>query len=275
MSSLLAVRAELDAIDDALHDLLMRRAEVVAGLAASRAKAGTPILRPGREAAILRRLLARHRGPLPAAVLVRLWRELLASSLRQQGSFRLVLGGGAAPLRALAAEHFGLLTATDPLPDPAAALAELAAGQAQAALLPLPDGQGEAPAPWWEELPGSGLAVIARLPFLTPAAVAGAAALLVAPGGGPDPSGDDRSLLLVAAAPSLSGERLIEALAQAGLSGRVLAWRAAPQASRWLVETDWLADAADPRLASLSAPPCSLQAAQLIGGYATPVGDCP
>src|SRR4051812_36587391 len=76
---LAAARAEIDALDDALHDLVMRRAEVVARLAASRAKAGSPSpLRPGREAMILRRLLGRHHGALPANALVGLWRELLA-----------------------------------------------------------------------------------------------------------------------------------------------------------------------------------------------------
>ncbi|MFM7416430.1 MAG: chorismate mutase, partial [Alphaproteobacteria bacterium] len=63
--ALQALRAEIDALDDAMHDLLMRRAGVVARMAASRAKvgAGSP-LRPGREAAVLRRLLARHSGAL-------------------------------------------------------------------------------------------------------------------------------------------------------------------------------------------------------------------
>ncbi|HYZ32124.1 MAG TPA: chorismate mutase, partial [Crenalkalicoccus sp.] len=63
-AALAALRAEIDTLDDALHDLLMRRAGVVARLAASRAKGDAPALRPGREAAVLRRLLARHAGPL-------------------------------------------------------------------------------------------------------------------------------------------------------------------------------------------------------------------
>ncbi|MBV9913984.1 MAG: chorismate mutase, partial [Sinobacteraceae bacterium] len=52
------LRAELDRIDDALHDLLMARAETVEEVGALRAKGNVP-LRPGREAAILRRLLQR------------------------------------------------------------------------------------------------------------------------------------------------------------------------------------------------------------------------
>ena len=85
-TDLAALRAELDRIDDALHDLLIRRADVVARVAATKPN-GTLALRPGREAAIIRRLLARHTGHLPPQALVRLWRELLAATTAMQGPF--------------------------------------------------------------------------------------------------------------------------------------------------------------------------------------------
>ena len=80
---LASLRAELDRLDDALHDTLMRRAEVVKQVAALRVKGPVP-LRPGREAAIIRRLLARHDGGLPAFGIVRIWRELLGTTTAQQ-----------------------------------------------------------------------------------------------------------------------------------------------------------------------------------------------
>src|SRR3954451_19600253 len=86
-SPLAALRGEIDRLDDQLHDLVMRRAEVVASLAASRVKGGASPLRPGREAMILRRLLRRHHGDLPPGALVQLWREILASSSAMQGGF--------------------------------------------------------------------------------------------------------------------------------------------------------------------------------------------
>ena len=82
--TLAALRAELDRIDDALHDLLMERAGVVEQVARA-GKRG--VLRPGREAAIIRRLLARHHGGLPAHTLARIWRELLAGTTAMQGGF--------------------------------------------------------------------------------------------------------------------------------------------------------------------------------------------
>ena len=47
---------------------------------------GKVAFRPGREAEIIRRLLARHAGALPRRVLPRLWRELFAATTAMQGS---------------------------------------------------------------------------------------------------------------------------------------------------------------------------------------------
>src|SRR6476646_7932850 len=74
---LLALRARLDELDDQIHDLLIERAKVVENVARS-GKASA--FRPGREAAILRRLLARHSGQLAPQTLVRMWREMLAGT---------------------------------------------------------------------------------------------------------------------------------------------------------------------------------------------------
>src|SRR4051812_2994668 len=79
-AALAALRGEIDRLDDQIHDLVMRRAEVVATLANSRVKGGASPLRPGREAMILRRLLARHAGALPGGAVVRLWREIFGAS---------------------------------------------------------------------------------------------------------------------------------------------------------------------------------------------------
>jgi len=123
------VRAELDALDDALHRMLMQRAEVVDRLRHSGAKPAGTTLRPGREAAILRRLLATHRGPMPAAALVRIWREILAASVGQQGGFSVALPQDAALAR-LAAEHFGGAAPLRQHPSVGGVLRSVAAGEA-------------------------------------------------------------------------------------------------------------------------------------------------
>ena len=239
----------------------MRRAAVVARLAASRAKAGSPSpLRPGREAMILRRLLARHAGPLPPVALVRLWRELLASSSAQQGGFTVAVHGRG-PER-LAREHFGSLTPLEILPSAARALAAVAGGEAQVAVLPLPE-EGEAPeAAWWLGLDSPRLQVIARLPFLAAGGEAGA--LAVAPGA-PDPSGADRSLLRLEAVGEPGRAPLAAALAAAGLAPRMLQLRRDGGVLRALAEVDGVLTADDPRLAGLP-----VDRALPLGFYAVP-----
>jgi chorismate mutase len=206
---LAALRAEIDALDDALHDLLMRRAEVVARLAASRAKGKGPALRPGREAAILRRLLARHAGPYPRAALVRIWRELLNGTTAIQDPLSAAAWLDEAGVEVLRA-HLGLGAPVLRCADAEAALAAQAAGQAGLVALP-PGGR------WWRALDPARLAVTARLPLLGP----GATVLLLSPIP-PDPSGADRHLVRRAEA-ALPPEAVVldrqEGLALAELPG--------------------------------------------------------
>jgi chorismate mutase len=214
--TLAAIRAEIDALDDALHDLLMRRAAVVARLAGSRAKGQGAALRPGREAAILRRLFARHEGPLPRVALLRIWRELLAATTAMQAPLPTLAALDPARVMVLRA-HLGLGAGIAMAGSAEAALAGLAAGQAALAALPWPDAD-------WPTLP-PGLHVTARLPLAGP----GPAVALVS-ATPPDPSGADATLWLPPGAhrpETLSGFRLDDpALAADG--GRVLGAYALP-----------------------------------------------
>lgn len=72
-ATLQSLRRQIDRIDDQLHDLIMARAALVEQVAAAKPDSGVP-LRPGREAEILRRLIARHAGRFPKGALVRIWR---------------------------------------------------------------------------------------------------------------------------------------------------------------------------------------------------------
>ncbi|MBV1796235.1 chorismate mutase [Siccirubricoccus sp. G192] len=266
---LTALRGEIDAIDDALHDLLMRRAGVVARLAASRAKPGASPLRPGREAQILRRLLARHAGPLPAAGMVRLWREIVSISSAMQNGFAVAVFARGPEQARLARQHFGSLTPLRSHPGPAQALAAVAAGEAQVAVLPLPEEGEPAEAAWWTSLDSPRLQVVARLPFRSEGPEPGAEALAVALGA-PDPSGADRSLLGIEmrgdTSAGSSRARLLEALTQAGLPPRMLLLRRDSGVLRALAELEGVVTAGDPRLAGLP-----VDRALPLGFYAVPL----
>src|SRR5690349_17316000 len=103
------LRRRIDEIDDGLHDLLIKRAEIVEAVAARKQLDSAPALRPGREAKILRCLLGRHSGHFPTAALVRMWRELFAASLGLQTNFAVAVyvGQGGNGYWDLARDHFG------------------------------------------------------------------------------------------------------------------------------------------------------------------------
>lgn len=239
-ADLATLRAEIDTLDDAIHDLLMRRAGVVARLAASRAKGAGPALRPGREAIILRRLLARHGGPLPRGALVRLWRELLCAHTLLQAPLSAAAWLDEAGTEVLRA-HLGLSAPITRCADDTAALAAAAEGRTALAALP-------AAGRWWRSDMPSRLFVTARLPFFGPSEPT---VFLLSPTP-PDPSGDDRSLVCVP-------EDAAAALATAGLLPAVLA-RAEGFA---LVELPGVIAAGDARLLALGA--------NVLGFYAAPL----
>jgi len=261
---LASLRAEIDTLDDTLHDLVMRRSTIVARLAASRAKGATIPLRPGREASILRRLLARHAGPLPRDAIVRLWRELFASSSALQGKLS-VAAFVAAPgtgLARLAREHFGTAANIRNHPSSARALATVTTGEAAIAVLPMPEESESPDTAWWISLDAPRLQIIARLPFLGPAQPA---ALVVAPIA-PDPSGDDRSLIRIEGAADANRVRLAATLVAAGLPARSLIVRRSGETVLALADVDGFVTPDDPRLAAVKA-----RRVVSLGTYAVPM----
>jgi chorismate mutase len=124
-----AVRARIDALDDALLDLIEQRLAASAAVAASKSGSddGTLWLKPGREAAIIARLVGRA-GHAPPAMIERIWRELMGASLQAQVRTELVVPaelpdqlapllrarfGSAAPMRAVADGESAVRAAAD------------------------------------------------------------------------------------------------------------------------------------------------------------------
>ncbi len=275
MSDTLAeLRDALDRTDDALLAALVQRAALSARIGALAVK-GPVKIRPGREATILRRLLGQDLGHLQPQTIIRVWRELLAGSTALQGPFSISVGADDPALIALAREQFGALTPLTTRPAAADAIADLRAGVATVAVLPMP--AGSAPA-WWPALldhAAGRLHVVGRLPFwrAAPAEAPGATALVVA-ASPPDPSGDDRTLLALALPPHTTRPRLDAALAAAGLPTT----RTILQGEHALVELDGFVEAGDDglaprlatRLAALAQALSLTSAPAILGAYATP-----
>jgi chorismate mutase len=271
-SGLAALRAQLDEVDDEMHDLLMRRALVIERVANS-GKRGA--YRPGREASMIRRLLSRHTGPLPKQALVRIWRELLAGTTAMQGPFSVAVcqTDAAVGFIQVAREHFGALTPMHVHRSPAQAIAEVSADTASVAVLPLPSESEPPRDAWWTALlhrDAPRIHVVARLPFWAPRPEgdAGVQALVVAPNP-PDPSGQDRTLIGLELDLEASRDRLNAAVTAAGLTPGTVVLRRDQGASvaYAVVDVDGYLEDGDARLAGLDAV---LRPPVVLGAYAIP-----
>ncbi len=271
------LRREVDRLDNAVVDLLVERLTLVERIAILKddRQDGRIALRPAREAVILRRLVARAGDGFPAAELIRMWRELLAATTRQQTPFAVAahVPPDQPGLWDIARDHFGSSTPVRRVASPAHALRSLADGSAQVAVLPEP-GEQE---PWWRALvtPGDApLRIVARLPLADlqhprePVSAVAVARL------DQELSGDDLTLLVLEARAALSRATLLEALARAGLLPRCLATVREPEtgSALHLVEVAGLLGPGEPALADALAPiRHQILRATPIGGYPRPL----
>jgi chorismate mutase/prephenate dehydratase len=277
--SLDALRVRIDEIDDRLHELLMERTSVVEAIAtAKQAAPAASSLRPGREAAILRRLVGAHRGPFPAGAIVRIWRELISAQLIVQSRFAVAVF---MPTRSagywdLARDHFGShapMTAYRSIGQVVRAVTD---APATVGVLPMPQ-EGD-PDPWWRGLVSRDEAaprVFARLPFGPRGNAREEGGDAVAIGRvAPEPTGADRSLLVLEAGGGISRTRLFSLLGACGLPCTFFAAaELRPEASLDLVEVEGFVTEDDERLKSfLSQAGDCIGLALPIGAYAVPLG---
>lgn len=277
--SLTDLRREIDRIDEALHDLLMERATVVEQVRSAKRGDAGGIWRPAREAEVVRRLVARHRGALPKSVIVRLWRELMSALVGIQGPFAVAVFEGARGngYWDLARDHFGGIAPMRRHPTVRSVIHAVADGEAAAGVLPLPeDGEDH---PWWPLLgkaaSGAPIRVCARLPFAPGGNGQGARLGALVVGDLPfDRSGADHSYLLVESPAGVSRASLVAALAEVRLQPVFLAaWQDGGQEVPilYLVEVEDHVGDDDTRLARLAEAERAITSVRVIGGYATPL----
>jgi chorismate mutase len=258
-SPLETIRAEIDGIDKTLLSLFAERLRVADKIwALKETQSGLPI-RPGREVAMLRRLVAEAPAPLERELVVELWRALLAASLRRQRVIDVVVGGSRsdpARLFDIARRHFGARTRIKDLGEPQAALQKAAENPDTVVAVT-----------WWPAAPSVGgwwpalserrfhnLHIIAGLPLIG-AEEPEAAVFAASPN---EEAGGDVSVLL-AFDPH---HRLQRALNEQGFTGREIA-RAEP---RVLVRIEGFVAIDDPRAQALESR--GLDSVRVLGSYA-------
>jgi chorismate mutase len=261
---LAALRRQIDSVDTQLHDLLMQRTELAVKV------------RPAREAKILRRLIARHTGKLPKAVMVRMWREMISALLQVEGPF--VVAVYNPPEEPgywdIARDHYGCrvpILGFDRLNHAISAVLE---GQATVAVLPLPH-EGDRD-PWWRRIAVRQPKVphvIARLPFGDPGNQRGRGLQALVIGTTPnEPTDIDRGLLVAETREPVSRSAIRDALNTAQFRPIFIqAFQELGGPEQQLVEIEGFLAPDDPRLAALAKALGPDSRAISIGGYAVPL----
>ncbi len=263
------IRKEIDALDNKVHDLLMERAELVLKIGAEKRKHNVQVIQPDREIIMIRRLLERHKGPLPRAAVVRIWRELVgAVSLLQTGIKVMVMADDnheGLVMWDMAKDYFSSVLPMTRGSNPLGVLGAVREGEATLSVLPWPvDGDR---APWWrhlmDETGEKPMRIVARLPLgdheKTPENRALAIGRLRF-----DPSGDDRSFIgLDLSGQDVSRARIVEKLKAIGLEPLGIF----SSSTVHLVEVTGYAGPEDPRLKKIDLPITRIAA---LGGYPAP-----
>jgi chorismate mutase len=217
------IRARIDTLDNTVHDLLLERADLVMQISEEKKRNNIQIVQPAREARMIRRLIARHRQPLPEETIVRIWRELVGSiSLLQTGLSVSVFQSDKHREASnhywdMARDYFGSVLPMQRSSSITDMLNDINDGKVNFAVLPFPE-EGE-DTPWWPFLLGFlDLNIIQMLPYGSKQhfSFEKFPALVVAKSGF-DSSDDDHSMILIETKTDISRARIVESFQSIGL----------------------------------------------------------
>lgn len=220
--SLTELRLRIDAIDAELLRLVDERSGLARDIAAAKAREGGDanacLLRPDREAMLLRKLTGKPRVAASDAAVVAIWRELISESLRIQGEDQGGLhldfwaGDASGQLVKWSRERFGAAPSEAGLAEPVQVIAA-ARDPRHIGILSLDARAGA----WWARLLAEPqVRVICALPERTPERPKGFAIGALKP----EPTGDDVSYWVSDS--RLSEAALTELLGQRGLAAEWL-----------------------------------------------------
>ena len=169
MPTLADLRKEIDRIDEAMHQLLMERGEIIDRLIAVKRSqdAGTSAVRPAREAEMMRRLVKRHKGILPVDTAESIWRIIISTFTYVQSPFSVHadLSAGDALMRDSARFHFGFTVPFVPHMGAAGVVAAVSDSKGDLGLVSASDVASAGA--WWSALEfDAAPKIIARLPFV-------------------------------------------------------------------------------------------------------------
>jgi chorismate mutase/prephenate dehydratase len=134
-----ALRGRIDRLDEQIQRLIGERAQRAQDIAALKQADGSDnFYRPEREVEVLRRVIARNRGPLAGEEMARLFREIMSACLALEMPMRIAfLGPEGTFTQAAALKHFGHSVHTVPLAGIDEVFREVESGAAHFGVVPI------------------------------------------------------------------------------------------------------------------------------------------
>lgn len=168
LETLADLRVEIDCIDSELHQLLIKRGEIIHRLIEAKARqGGGSAFRPGREADMMRKLAIRHDGLLPLDTVESIWRIIISTFTYVQANYSVHadVSGGDGKMRDCCRFHFGFTVPYVAHQGASAVILSVAKSNGDLGLVRVPDAASAAP--WWRDLADpQAPKIIARLPFV-------------------------------------------------------------------------------------------------------------
>lgn len=135
------IRSRIDQLDEEIQRLINERAKCAQSVAEVKQRAGDSdanFYRPEREAQVLRKVMERNQGPLPAEEMARLFREIMSACLALEQPMRIAfLGPEGTYTHDAALKQFGHSVATAPLSAIDEVFRDVEAGMAHYGVVPI------------------------------------------------------------------------------------------------------------------------------------------
>ncbi len=216
-----SLRNSIDKIDDRLIKLLTERNNVVKQVGNLKARRGDghSIIRPGREADMIRRIVEKGGAGFSSAALALMWRLIISSAINIEEDPKISTYSLPNNREAywLAREYFGAFTPMEEHPTTAEVLSDILRRKATVGVVPLKD-EGNSQ-PWWSRISSEKKPphVFAKLPFVQMAS--SDKPVLVALGYViPEPTAEDESLWVLKAPETVIFSWLEPLLKKAGIA---------------------------------------------------------
>ena len=274
------LRDQIDDIDNRIQKLLIKRTGVVEKV--REVKEGERVkIRPAREAEIMYRLMAQHKGPFGRREMFRMWRELIIATLSMEGPFSVAvhMPKRSGNLWDLARDHFGSFSEMSAFTSVRGVIDAVNCQDCTVGILPFPKPGAEDEDPWWRHLISDAKdapKVMARLPFAGPgnSRDKNAEALVICPVP-QEKTGRDSTFVIMELTPEASRDGIDAAMERAKLPSIFQARftdPSSPDIWMYLVEVKDFIGPRDKRLKSL-AEDLDEKLIHLtnIGGYAWPL----